>query len=486
MKRIFANISNSFILSGTALLLFQSLAPSTCDSLYAASASAPSDGSVTSEEVKAGRLPLINIASVENLWFSEDSSEWEKNEINREYEVQSPPPIVSPNGKRLARLLPSENDLPQTQISTDGGKNWSVPKPVTKRLQGVGHVPVVLHDGRLAVLFRSPSVFDEKNALSPPLPPNAPIDRNQTEKDPIADNSAPIGEWTLWIGNFHDLENGTPGIYQLLLGPASQTVPSAEMKLLPNGALTARIPFEKETKILKLPQEKLTALDWQMMQKIKFPVPEIVEGGKPTLAPPPEGAVVLFDGSDFTQFSNAADWKLGKDLCPNAEDSDWMEVGRGSITTRQKFGSCRLHLEFATPSEVKGNGQQRGNSGIYFMNRYELQILDSWQNETYPQGQCGAVYTQNPPLKNVCLKPGEWQSYDVTFIAPKFDENGELLSPARFTVYQNGILIQDDFQVIGRNYFIHRYLPHSEKECLLIQDHGVPVRFRNIWIQELD
>lgn len=514
MKRAFMNIPTplllSGILSGIALIPpLSSALPSTSVALYAASTVPPSnqpnhstpstqsalpDGAVTSEEVKAGLLPQINLSSAKDVWISEGSSEWEKYAPQRNLDVQpAAPQILSPNGKRMARLLPPENGLPMIQISTNGGQSWSTPKPASERLRGLGHSTIVLPDGRLAVLFQTLRAFDPQNALPNPLPAREQTLRNLTAKDQTlpnqnltADDSAPVREWTLWIGNFLDLENQTPGIYQLLLGPASDSASSASMEFLPDGALLARIPFAKETKILKISQAKFSALDWEMMQKVKFPIPEIVEGGKPTLTPPPEGAVVLFDGNDFAQFSNASNWKLGKDLFPNAEDADWMEAGKGSISTRQKFGSCRFHLEFATPSEAKGKGQSRGNSGIYFMNRYELQILDSWQNETYPQGQCGAIYTQNPPMKNVCLKPGEWQSYDVLFTAPKFDENGELVSPARFTVHQNGILIQDDFQALGRNYFLHRYLPHAEKESLLIQDHGNPVRFRNIWIQELD
>lgn len=207
--------------------------------------------------------------------------------------------------------------------------------------------------------------------------------------------------------------------------------------------------------------------------------PPLVEGTQPTTTPAPEGAIVLFDGKDLSQFNGAENWTV-KD--------GYMEAGRGSITTKQPFGSCKVHLEFATPAKVVGEGQGRGNSGVIFMTKYELQILDSYNNETYYDGQCGSIYKQNPPMRNVCLPPGEWQSYDITFLAPKFDENGKLIRAARMTAYQNGELIQNSFELKG-NTFWHlppSYTAHEAKLPLLLQDHGNPIRFRNIWIQEIE
>ena len=153
----------------------------------------------------------------------------------------------------------------------------------------------------------------------------------------------------------------------------------------------------------------------------------------------------------------------------------------------QHFGSVQLHVEFATPSEVKGDGQGRGNSGV-FWGPYEVQVLDSYINKTYFDGQCGSIYKQAPPLKNVCRKPGEWQSYDITFTAPKFDEKGNVTRKARLTVVQNGIVVQDDFELLGGTFWYKPpvYEAHEPKLPLSLQDHGNPVRFRNIWVQEID
>lgn len=208
--------------------------------------------------------------------------------------------------------------------------------------------------------------------------------------------------------------------------------------------------------------------------------PPIIEGAMPVTTPPPEGAIVLFDGRDMSSFNGAENWTVR---------DGYMEVGQGSVTTKQPFGSCRLHIEFATPAEVRGEGQGRGNSSVRFMENYEIQILDSYNNETYYDGQCGAIYKQNPPMRNVCRKPGEWQSYDITFLAPKFDEKGKLIRAARMTAYQNGELIQNSFELQGSTWFFTRpasYTAHAPKLPLLLEEHGSPVRFRNIWIQEID
>jgi hypothetical protein len=279
----------------------------------------------------------------------------------------------------------------------------------------------------------------------------------------------------IWVGNYIDLTNGTPGIYRMILGkitdPADAASPEpARFEITSTEQIVLKVPGEKP-RWFQMGVGGMGGMDWSVMQTVHFDRPEVVEGCEPVLTPPPAGAVVLFDGHGLDAFDGAERWT-------------WMQIGKGSIRTKQKFGSCHIHVEFRTPAVVKGKGQSRGNSGIYIMDRYELQILDSYQNDTYPQGQCGAIYTQNPPLKNVCRKPGEWQSYDIWFTAPKFDADGELISPARMTAKQNGVLIQDDFELIGRSWFIHRYLPHGEKEPLVIQDHGCPVQFRNIWILE--
>ncbi|MGH7138971.1 MAG: 3-keto-disaccharide hydrolase, partial [Pirellulales bacterium] len=162
-------------------------------------------------------------------------------------------------------------------------------------------------------------------------------------------------------------------------------------------------------------------------------------------------------------------------------------VHGASISTKQSFGSCQLHLEWAAPADVKGAGQGRGNSGVYLMSHYEVQILDSYENVTYYDGQAASIYKQWPPLVNACRKPGEWQTYDIIFDAPKFDEQGKLLKPGYVTVLQNGVIVQNHSELQGTTAWDRpaAYEPHADKLPLTIQDHGNPVRFRNIWIREL-
>ncbi len=214
------------------------------------------------------------------------------------------------------------------------------------------------------------------------------------------------------------------------------------------------------------------------------PVPKIITpvmGNKP-----PSDAVVLFDGKDLSQ------WQTEKDGTPakwTLEKEGVMTVkkGTGNVKTRQGFGSCQLHIEWRTPSTIEGEGQGRGNSGIFLMGLYELQVLDSYNNTTYSNGQAGSIYKQHIPLVNASLKPGEWQEYDVIFTAPKFKTDGSLLSPARITVLHNGVLVQNNVEIKGGTVYEGQpsYKAHSDKEPLVLQDHGNPTSFRNIWIREL-
>ena len=214
------------------------------------------------------------------------------------------------------------------------------------------------------------------------------------------------------------------------------------------------------------------------------PYPRIVQGN-PLFLPAPKDATVLFDGKDMSAFHLKKKNKNQK-AQPWLVRDGYMEVNRaGTIASKQSFGSCQLHIEWASPAKVSGKGQGRGNSGVFLMSRYELQILDSYQNNTYADGQAASLYGQYPPMVNACMPAGEWQSYDIFFTAPVFDGK-KLLAPARITVLHNGILVQNNVAFIGNT--SHRstakYTEHGLAPIEL-QDHGNPVRFRNIWIRPI-
>lgn len=199
---------------------------------------------------------------------------------------------------------------------------------------------------------------------------------------------------------------------------------------------------------------------------------------------PPSDAVVLFDGTDLSQWRSVdggpARWKV---------QDGYMEIvpGTGAIRSLRAFGDCQIHLEWMAPSPPRGEGQGRGNSGLYIMSKYEVQILDSYQNDTYPDGQAAAIYGQYPPMVNACRPPGQWQTYDIVFHRPRFSEHGRLLEPARITLFHNGVLVHDNVPLRGPTDWMHtpEYAPHADKLPILLQDHGNPVRFRNIWVREL-
>jgi hypothetical protein len=214
------------------------------------------------------------------------------------------------------------------------------------------------------------------------------------------------------------------------------------------------------------------------------PQPMVVAPPPPgTPVPAPQDAIVLFDGRGLDEFE---DGKGGKARWQVADGC--MEVNRtGDITTVRTFGDCQLHIEWMAPAEVRGSSQQRGNSGVFFMGRYEVQVLDSYDNVTYADGQAAALYGQFPPLVNACRKPGEWQSYDIVFRAPVFDGDA-LVAPSRVTVFHNGVLVHLDQPLLGptAHRSLPRWQPHEPKGPIRLQDHGDPVRFRNIWVRELE
>jgi hypothetical protein len=201
----------------------------------------------------------------------------------------------------------------------------------------------------------------------------------------------------------------------------------------------------------------------------------------------PSDATVLFDGTDVANWSSTK----GEPTKWIVRDGYMESVkGAGDIRTRQEFGSCQLHVEFATPAKVTGSGQGRGNSGVFLQGVYEIQVLDSYENKTYPDGQCGALYGRAVPLVNACCRPGEWQMYDVVYHRPMFDPSGKVIRKAVFTVFHNGVLIQDHVDLSGGTVWIGahavtEYAPHPDKGPILLQDHSNPVRYRNIWVREL-
>ena len=199
---------------------------------------------------------------------------------------------------------------------------------------------------------------------------------------------------------------------------------------------------------------------------------------------PPSDATVLFDGSDLSQWESedggASEWELKSGaMMPTSES--------GPNRSKKAFGDVQLHLEWAAPNPPEGTSQGRGNSGVYLMGLYEVQVLDSFNNETYADGQCASMYGQNPPLVNANLPPGQWQSYDIVFRRPRFDSDGNLRSPAVMTVFQNGVLVQDHFELWGPTNWLRfdPYKAHANRLPITLQEHGNPVRFRNIWVREL-
>jgi len=215
------------------------------------------------------------------------------------------------------------------------------------------------------------------------------------------------------------------------------------------------------------------------------PRPPVVQPAPQALpVPPPSDAVVLFDGTDLSQWRSAdggpAKWVIRDGAIESVAGSGFLYSARG-------FGDVQLHVEWATPTPPHGRSQGRGNSGVFLMGLYEVQVLDSYENDTYPDGQAAAIYGQYPPLVNACRPPGEWQTYDIVFRRPRFRTDGGLVTPARITVIHNGVLVQDGVEPWGPTMWLQAlpYTAHPDKLPLGLQDHGNPVRYRNIWLREL-
>ena len=244
----------------------------------------------------------------------------------------------------------------------------------------------------------------------------------------------------------------------------------------------------------------LSLSSYAVQENTKYAVHDETRENPTVIKPPerlgqhPSDATVLFDGEDTSQWVSEKD---GKEVKWKIENG-YMEVVRktGGIRTKKMFGNCQLHVEWCTPEGIdpKITDQKRSNSGVFLMDRYEVQVLDSYtennykDNRTYADGQAAALYGQHPPMVNVCRKPGQWQAYDISFLKPLFDENGKLIRKARITVLHNGVVVHNNLEIEGstRHKKKASYRPHPDgKGYIRLQDHGNPIRFRNIWVREL-
>lgn len=227
-----------------------------------------------------------------------------------------------------------------------------------------------------------------------------------------------------------------------------------------------------------------------LVHDIKRPHPPKVTAVPALNVPPPSDAIVLFDGKDLSKWQQrgrgadrdkmvAPKWKV---------ENGYFEIEpkTGDLLSKEGFGDAQYHVEWASPATPCGGSQLRGNSGFIIMSRYEMQVLDSWDNPTYADGQAAAIYGQWPPMVNAARKPGEWQAYDIVFEAPRF-ENGKLVKPPYVTIFHNGVLVHHHQEITGP--MAHRvnrpFEAHGLEEPLMLQDHDTPVRYRNIWVRKL-
>jgi len=265
--------------------------------------------------------------------------------------------------------------------------------------------------------------------------------------------------------------------------PPAQTAPAQQPAARGNPPDTGPVRDDRNAIIGFTKLAEIPGTPWRIHDASR-PHPRMVTPGA-TPGAPPADAIVLFDGKDLSKWASA---RNGQDAAWPVKDGYFETgAGSGSIVTRDKFGDVQLHLEWATPSPAKGASQDRGNSGVIFMGRYEVQVLDSYENVTYADGQAASIYGEYPPLVNVAKKPGEWQTYDIIFEAPKFNNN-MVIAPAYVTVIWNGVLVQHRRAVMGSTSAtatVHQYTPHDPELPLSLQDHNHPVRYRNVWIRRL-
>ncbi len=225
---------------------------------------------------------------------------------------------------------------------------------------------------------------------------------------------------------------------------------------------------------------------WRIHDAARSQPPVVAPGATP--GAPPADAIVLFDGKDLSKFAHNRKGQIVDAEWPVRDGYFETGAGRGSIVTRESFGDVQLHLEFATPPDAAGFSQGRGNSGVILMGRYEIQVLDSFDNITYADGMAASIYGEHPPAVNVARRPGEWQSYDIVFEAPVF-KGTTLVRPAYFTVIWNGVLVHHRRAVMGSTSATmtpHAYTPHEAELPLTLQDHSNPVRYRNVWVRRLN
>jgi len=268
---------------------------------------------------------------------------------------------------------------------------------------------------------------------------------------------------------------------------AAQATPSAQGQAVPPSPAPQTQKPNPDLGFTDTPM--LPNLPWHVHDPAR-PHPKVVTPGA-TPGAPPSDAIVLFDGKDLSKWGHGGQ---GPDAGKVVNDAKWavrdgyFEVvpKTGSLVTRDSFGDIQLHIEWAAPAEVRGNSQGRGNSGVLIMGLYEVQVLDVYQNVTYADGGAGALYGQWPPLVNAARKPGDWQTYDIVFEAPRF-EGSTLARPAYLTVIWNGVVVHNRKEAMGPMVYrqVAKYAPHAAELPIMLQDHGNPVRFRNVWVRKL-